>query len=140
MCGRARHDGGEPWDAYTPYELRAVGAFVRLGWRERADSLLTFLLEGRGPRGWQQWPEVVWHDTRAPHFLGDLPHAWVGSDYLRSVLDMLAYARERDDALVVGAGVTRGWLGGAGLTVRGLPTPYGRLGFAMRALSDTLTV
>ena len=27
---------GEPWDAFTPYEIRTIGAFVRLGWRERA--------------------------------------------------------------------------------------------------------
>ena len=31
----------------------------------------------------------------APQFLGDLPHTWVGSDFVRSVLDMLAYERER---------------------------------------------
>src|SRR5262249_8570638 len=53
---RDRRDGRAAWDAYTPYELRAIGAFVRLGWRERADSLLTFFLEGQKPRGWRQWP------------------------------------------------------------------------------------
>ena len=31
-----RRDGREPWDAFTPYEMRNVGAFVRLGWRDRA--------------------------------------------------------------------------------------------------------
>jgi len=33
-----RRDGKKPWDAYTPYELRIVGTFVRLGWRARASS------------------------------------------------------------------------------------------------------
>ena len=28
-------------------------------------------------------------------FIGDLPHAWVASDYIRSVLDLFAYERER---------------------------------------------
>ena len=27
---------GAPDAAYTPYELRLIGAFVRLGWRDRA--------------------------------------------------------------------------------------------------------
>ena len=68
-------------------------------------------------------------------FIGDLPHTWVGSDFVRSVLDMFAYARETDDALVVGAGVPRGWVASsAGLAVRGLGTPYGPLAFSMKAL------
>jgi hypothetical protein len=31
-----RRDGGTNWNDYTPYELRTVGSFVRLGWRARA--------------------------------------------------------------------------------------------------------
>src|SRR5207249_6235549 len=31
---RDRRDGKAPWDAFTPYEIRNIGAFVRLGWRE----------------------------------------------------------------------------------------------------------
>ena len=34
----ARRDGRRAWDAYTPYEWRNVGAFVRLGWRDRVES------------------------------------------------------------------------------------------------------
>jgi hypothetical protein len=30
------------WDVYTPYELRMVGIFVRLGWSARAQELLDF--------------------------------------------------------------------------------------------------
>ncbi|MFN8177854.1 MAG: discoidin domain-containing protein [bacterium] len=128
---RARAAGAS-WDAFTPYEIRNIGAFVRLGWRERADSLLTYFLAAQRPEGWRQWPEVVWRDRRAPHFLGDLPHTWVGSDYIRSVLDMLAYQREKDDALVIGAGIPARWLAAPGVTVRDLPTPYGMLAFTMR--------
>ena len=85
---------GAPWDAFTPYEIRNLGAFVRLGWRDRAQELLAFFLAYQKPVGWRQWPEVVWHDARTPHFLGDLPHTWCGSDYVRSMLDMLAYVDE----------------------------------------------
>jgi hypothetical protein len=125
---RDRRDGREPWDAYTPYEMRAIGAFVRLGWRERADSLLTFFMDGRRPRGWRQWPEVVWKDERAPRFLGDLPHAWVGSDFVRSVLTMLAYEREADGALVLAAGVPERWAqSSSGVRVHGMLTRWGAL-------------
>ncbi|MGQ0721852.1 MAG: discoidin domain-containing protein [Candidatus Eiseniibacteriota bacterium] len=122
---------GEPWEAYTPYELRHVGAFVRLGWRDRAAELLEFFLDDQRPAPWRQWPEVVWRDLRSPRFLGDLPHGWVGSDFLRSVLDMLAYEREDDQALVLGAGVPSSWLDPPGVRVTGLRTRWGALDFTM---------
>ncbi len=128
----ARRDGA-PWDAYTPYEIRNIGAFVRLGWRDRAQELLRFFLADRKPEGWRQWPEVVRHEERIPHFIGDLPHTWVGSDYVRSVLDMLAYDREADSALVIAAGVPMEWIDAEpGLTLRDLPTVYGPLGYSMK--------
>ena len=127
---RARRDGGEPWSAYTPYEMRSIGAFVRLGWRERADSLLTWFLGGQRPSGWRQWPEVVWREPREPHFLGDLPHGWVASDYIRSVLTMLAYEREPDDALVIAAGVPTRWArASSGVGVSRLATRWGPLSY-----------
>jgi F5/8 type C domain len=130
---RDRRDGRQSWDAFTPYEMRAIGAFVEMGWRERADSLLAWFMTQRVPPEWRQWPEVVWHDTRTPHFIGDLPHTWVGSDFARSVLTMLAYARERDDALVIAAGVPMAWARGPGVGVGGLPTPYGQLDYTLRS-------
>lgn len=78
----------EKWEAFTPYEMRNIGAFARLGWRERAEELLNWFLEYRRPRGWNQWAEVVWKEERAPRFIGDMPHTWVGSDFIRSVLDL----------------------------------------------------
>ncbi len=135
-----RRDGKQDWEAYTPYELRTVGAFVRLGWRERAGELLEYFLKGQRPEGWHQWPEVVWREPRTPHFIGDLPHTWVGSDYVRSVLDMLAYTRESDDALVIGAGVQKSWIAGDGIEVKDLPTPYGPLSYTMKGSGDSVEV
>jgi hypothetical protein len=129
-----RRDGLESWDAFTPYEVRNVGAFVRLGWRDRANQLLRWFMDQRQPAGWRQWPEVVFRDRRLPRFLGDLPHTWVGSDFVRSVLDMLAYEREEDDALVIAAGVPEAWLaeGAEPIRVRNVGTRWGRLGYTMR--------
>ena len=67
--------------------------------------MLDFFFEGQRPQAWRHWAEVVWHDRDTPKFIGDMPHTWVGSDYIRSVLDMFAYDRASDSALVVGAGI-----------------------------------
>jgi hypothetical protein len=136
-----RRAGRAAWEAFTPYELRNVGAFVRLGWRQRANELLDFFLDYRRPPGWEEWAEVVWRDARTPRFIGDMPHTWVGSDFVRSVLDMLAYDRESDDALVVGAGVRETWVREApGVTVRRLPTRFGRLDVEMRGVGPGIEV
>ena len=127
----ARMDGRRAWKDYTPYELRQVGTFVRLGWRERAQRLLEFFLDDRRPSAWKQWAEVVAQDYRAPTYLGDIPHLWVGSDFVRSFIDMIAYEREEDDALVLGAGIPNSWLD-EGVRVHGLRTIYGPLDFEAR--------
>lgn len=127
-----RRDGKREWKDYTPYEWRNVGAFVRLGWRERAWDAVKFFFDDRAPRGWNQWGEVVSRTPRKPFFLGDLPHAWVASDFMRSALDMFAYSREADDSLVLAAGIPARWLDGDGISVDGLRTQKRRLGYTLR--------
>jgi hypothetical protein len=134
----ARRDGRTPWDEFTPYEVRTIGSFVRLGMRDRARDALAFFLDHRLPAGWRQWPEIAYRDPRTPRFLGDLPHTWVGSDYARSVLDMIAYDRGRDSTLVVAAGLPVEWIEGNGLRVRGLRTPYGPLTMAIVARGEAV--
>jgi F5/8 type C domain-containing protein len=138
----ARRDGREAWDGFTPYETRVIGTFVRLGMRARANDALNYFLAHRLTAGWRQWPEVVYRDPRAPKYLGDLPHTWVGSDYVRSVLDMIAYDRDRDSTLVLGAGLPTAWIEGDGLRVDRLRTPYGQLGarFVARPAEVEVTI
>ena len=129
----ARRDGEKEWDAYTPYELRTVGTFVRLGERAKAHELLDYFLDDQRPEGWRHWAEVVWRDSSAARFIGDMPHGWVGSDFIRSALDMFAHEREADSALVIGAGIIEPWATAApGVQVNALPTPYGPLTYTMR--------
>jgi hypothetical protein len=123
---------GTEWDVYTPYELRSVGTFVRLGWRERAGQLLDGFLADRRPVGWNQWAEVIGRAERQPRFVGDMPHGWVASDYIRSVLDLFVYERQADRSLVLAAGVPHDWLAGEGSGVRNLRTPYGELSYVLR--------
>lgn len=128
----ARRDGRRDWDDYTPYEVRVIATFVRLGWRDRVGELLAFFLADRRPAAWNQWAEVVGHDPRKPRFVGDMPHAWIASDYVRSALDLFAYERTDDHAIVLGAGLPMDWLEGEGVSVRDLRTPYGRLGYTLK--------
>jgi hypothetical protein len=133
---RERRDG-KPWEAFTPYEMRNIGAFVRLGWRDRAQDLIAFFLDHRSPPAWRQWAEVVWSDSTTQRFIGDLPHTWCGSDFVRSALDLLAYDREEDSTLVLAAGVPFDWLiAEGGVRVRNLATPYGRLSYTAEAAGD----
>ena len=127
----ARRSGTE-WDVYTPYELRSVGTFVRLGWRERAGQLLEGFLADRRPAAWNQWAEVIGRVARQPRFVGDMPHGWVASDYIRSVLDLFVHERQADRSLVLAAGVPRDWLAGQGSGIRNLRTPYGELSYRVR--------
>jgi hypothetical protein len=128
----ARRDSGKPWNDYTPYEWRNVAAFVRLGWRKRVPALLDFFMADRRPAAWNQWAEVVGREPRQPRFVGDMPHAWIASDFLRSVYDMFAYERRHDHALVLAAGIPATWLQGHGIGIKRLRTPYGELGYSLR--------
>jgi hypothetical protein len=127
----ARSEGRRAWDDYTPYEWRSVSAFVRLGQPQRAQALSDFLMRDRRPAAWNQWAEVVGREPRKVRFVGDMPHAWISSDFIRATLDRLAYERDADGALVLAAGVPREWLG-AGVAVHGLRTRYGALSYRLQ--------
>ena len=105
---------------------------MRLGRREEAHELLDFFLSDRRPRVWNQWPEISWRDPRSPGHLGDVPHSWIGAEYVLAVLGMLAYESQSDGSLVLAAGVSEAWLDGEGVEVAGLPTWWGRLGYRLR--------
>ena len=128
---QTRSAGSRQWKDYTPYETRTIGSFVRFGWRDRIDPLLAFFMASRRPAAWNQWAEVVGRNPREVRFIGDMPHAWVASDFVRGVLDMFAWERRDDSALVLGGGLSTDWLVGAGSSITGLATPYGRLDFSM---------
>jgi hypothetical protein len=129
----ARRDGKMAWKDYTPYELRTIASFVRLGWRDRVGDLIAFFFADRRPAAWNQWAEVVGRDPREPRFVGDMPHAWIASDYVRSALDLFAYDRASEQSVVVAAGVQPEWLAGEGIAIRDLRTPYGRFGYTLKA-------
>jgi hypothetical protein len=131
---RRKRTGALQWSNYTPYEIRIIGAFVRLGRRDAALELLRFFLAERRPPAWNQWPEIAWRDPRAPAHIGDLPHTWVAAEYVLAVRSLFAYEREADAALVLGAGLAREWIAGSGVQVTRMPTLYGSLSFSLRSV------
>ena len=134
----ARRGGKAPNDAYTPYEVRNAVALLRLGWKQRAHDLLSWLIGDQRIPAWREWPEVSTKDPRAPRFLGDLPHGWVASSFVRSVRRLIAYEGDDGASLVVAAGVPEAWVREApGVRVRGLPTRFGPLDLDLLAESET---
>ncbi|HYM61787.1 MAG TPA: discoidin domain-containing protein [Thermoanaerobaculia bacterium] len=129
----------KPRDAYTPYEMRIIGALIRMGDRERALVLVDRFLRDRRPAAWNEWAEVVGTDSRKPRFIGDMPHSWIASDFIRSILDAFAFDRE-DGALVVGAGVPRRWIEGGELHIGPLATYSGPIDIRMRAMPDRIEI
>jgi hypothetical protein len=136
----ARREGRVAWEDYTPYEVRTIATFVRLGWRERVGDLIAFFFADRRPAAWNQWAEVVGRDPRKPRFVGDMPHAWIASDFVRSALDLFAYDRASDGSMVLAAGVQADWLKGEGVALRDLRTPYGHLGYTLKANGRQVTL
>lgn len=134
---RKRRRGEIDWNNYTPYEIRTIGALVRLGRRQEAYELLEFFLDDRRPAAWNQWPEIAWRDPRSPGHIGDVPHTWIGAEYVLAVLGLFAYEREADAALVVAAGIPQEWLdAGVDVGVERLPTYYGALTYSLRRDGD----
>ena len=129
---RRRRDGEVDWNNYSAYELRIINALVRLGRRADAHELLAFFLGDRRPRAWNQWPEISWRDPRSPGHLGDVPHAWIGAEFVLAVLGMFAYERPADDALVLAAGISDAWLDTGEVGIENLPTWWGRLRYTLR--------
>jgi hypothetical protein len=132
--------GGEiTWDAYTPYEIRNVGTYVYLGQKERAHVVMEYFLNDLRPQGWNHWAEVVANGYRTQRFIGDMPHTWVGSDYINALRAMFAYEIDDDQAIVLGAGLKEAWIK-EGISVKNLPTHYGMISYTIHSPSPNTTM
>ncbi len=121
------------WNAYSPYELRIMSSFIRLGLKEHAHEALKFFFNSQRPASWNHWGEIVLRDRNAPGFIGDLPHTWVGADFLRAIRTLFAYEREADQALVIAAGIPSEWVtNDQVIGVKRLPTYYGTLNYSLK--------
>jgi hypothetical protein len=123
---------------YTPYEFRNVLTFVHLDQPLLAEELLTRLRTARNPTGWQVFAEVVRSPPRQVFYLGDMPHTWVGAEYVRAIMGMLLH--EGDGRLELLPGTPPDWVTGKGLAVERLPTAFGALSFSAQQEDNELHV
>lgn len=122
--------------AYTPYELRNVLTFVHLNQPRQANELLMSIVQHRRPFNWQVLAEVVHSQVRRDIYLGDMPHTWIGAEYVRTIFGMLMH--EGDDSLHLLPGAPPQWLQGDGLSVQALPTSYGKLSISARRQGNAM--
>jgi len=132
-----RRDAEIGWVNYTPYENRLIGSFILLDQPERAHELIEFFLDDQRPQGWYHWAEVVWKDYRKPGFIGDMPHTWVGSDFINSIRSMFVYENEYDESLVIASALYQDWIDApGGMSVENLPTYYGEISYSVQKVKD----
>jgi hypothetical protein len=132
-----RRDGKLDWMNYTPYENRLIGSFIILDQPERAHELIEFFLDDQRPQGWNHWAEVVWKDYRIPRYIGDMPHTWVGSDFINAIRSMFVYENEYDQSLVLASALYQEWIDSPdGMSVENLPTYYGEISYTIKKDED----
>jgi hypothetical protein len=124
--------------SYTPYIVRNINAFVALGRFEDAFRLLDLMLSHRRPQGWRHWAEVVWNPPRAPEYLGDMPHTWIGAEFVTAIRRMLV--RENGGTLELLRAAPDSWWNGDGIELRGLPTAFGAINLRARRAKSAVTV
>jgi len=128
-----RRDNKVDWVNYTPYENRLIGSFIMLDEPERAHELIQFFLNDQRPQGWRHWAEVVWKDYRTPRYIGDMPHTWVGSDFINAIRAMFVYENEYNQTLVLGAALYQDWIDSPqGMSIENLPTYYGEISYSIK--------
>jgi len=136
-----RRDGKSDWVNYTPYENRLIGSFIILDQPDRAHELIEFFLGDQRPQGWNHWAEVVWKDYRTPRYIGDMPHTWVGSDFINAIRAMFVYENEYDQSLVIASALYQDWIDSPdGMAVDNLPTYYGEVSYAIKKVQNTYHV
>jgi hypothetical protein len=128
--------GGE--STFTPYEVRSADAFIRMGDRQRALIMLRYFTEDSvRPYAWNHMAEVVHAKKRAPSYIGDMPHTWVGSGYVSAVRTIFAY--ELEGQLILAAGVDPQWFE-EGVVVKDLPTLYGDISYSIAKKDNVITI
>jgi hypothetical protein len=120
-------DAGQESYAYTPYEMRNILALTTLGYRKEALDLHEILFKGRRPANWNEFAEVVHSDSRKGTYIGDMPHTWVGSDYVNAVRGLILMEEDQSKTLNLLFGTPREWLVNEGIFLSDFPTHFGTL-------------
>ncbi len=124
---------------FSPYEIRAVQAFLYMNEKEKALKLFNFLLKFQRPLKWHHFAEVAVSDSRLAQYIGDMPHTWVGAGYINAFRSFFVY--EKNESLIIGAGIDKKWLDRkSGIYVKNLPTYFGKISYKIKKIKDGLSV
>jgi len=133
---RSRRDGTLDWNNYTAYEIRISARWYASGAWTRRTSCSTS--SGRpAPACVNQWPEISCVIRAAPVIFGDVPHSWIGAEWVLAVLSLFAY--EHPTKRVAGARGRRSPRMArrrAEIAIEDLPTWYGRLSYTLARVGD----
>jgi len=125
------------WVNFTPYENRIIGSFIMLNQPDRAHELIDYFLSQQRPQGWYHWAEVVWNEYRTPAFIGDMPHTWVGSDFINAFRNIFVYEDIDHNTLCLGSALKQEWIDNPqGISIQNLPTYYGNLSYSITKDND----
>lgn len=83
---------------------------------------------------------MVWNDYRTPRFIGDMPHTWVGSDFINAIRSMFVYENEYNETLVLAAALYQDWIDApTGMSIEKLPTYYGDISYSVKKEKNRYT-
>lgn len=136
-----RKDDKIDWINYTPYENRLIGSFILLDQPERAHQLIDYFLNDQNPHNWNAFAEVVWKDKKHAGFVGDIPHTWVGSDFINAIRTLFVYENEFDESLVLGSALYQDWIDAPdGMSIENLPTYYGEISYSVKKENNSYKI
>ncbi len=134
---KQRKNGEINWINFTPYENRIIGSYIMLNQPEKAHELIDYFLSQQRPLGWHHWAEVVWNNYREPSYIGDMPHTWIGSDFINAFRNLFVYEDSDNKRLCVGAGLKQEWIDNpSGISILNLPTYYGTLSYSIKKSNE----
>lgn len=134
-----QRDSLNNWLNYTPYELRLCATFIYLGDKEFAHKMMDFFIQHQRPYNWNMWAEVVWNTKDYPGYIGDMPHSWVGAEFINSFRSMFVY--EIDSTLFLLPGVKDEWLlPGKKIILENMPTSLGKINIYVKSNNNKIEI
>ena len=101
---------------------------------------IDYFLNDQVPHSWNAFAEVVWKDKKTARFIGDIPHTWVGSDFLNAIRSMFVYENESDESLVLASALYQDWIDSPnGMSIENLPTYYGEISYSIKKVDSKYT-